>query len=204
VVAVKVWLGGEGPSELGTRADGGDDPGVIEALLLKVEPTGWIVGGALRWKYIRKYRAGHAARGGDNHEDLHNVCGLALTAWEAGCEVLAFARDVDADDRRADAIARGIALASEQFPMLVVIGGVARPAIEGWVLALVGVRDADELSRARALELLRARTIEEKQASAYVEIVSAAELDRLPVGCGSLAGWIATARTRLGRALRGR
>ncbi len=204
MVAVKVWLGGEGPSELGTRADGGDEPGVIEALLLKVEPTGWIVDGALRWKHIRKYRAGHAARGGDNHEDLHNVLGLALIAWEAGCEVLGFARDVDADNRRADAVVRGSALASERFPMLVVIGGVARPAIEGWVLALLGVRDSDAMSRTRALEFLRARAIEEKKASAYVEIVNAAELDSLPVGCDSLAGWSSTARTHLGRALRGR
>lgn len=203
MVAVQVWLGGEGPSELGTRADGGDDPGVIEALLLKVEPAGWIVGGALRWKYIRKYRAGHAARGGDNHEDLHNVRGLALTAWEAGCEVLAFTRDVDADDRRADAIARGIEQARSLFPLLVIIGGVARPALEGWVLALLGVRNSDALSRAKSLELLRSRSIEDKKASAYVEIVTAADITKLPVGCDSLASWLSAARTHLGQALRG-
>lgn len=204
MVAVRVWLGGEGPSELGTRADGGDEPGVIEALLRKLEPAGWVVDGAQRWKYIRKYRAGFAARGGENHEDIHNVLGLALKASEGeGCEVLAFTRDADADDRRAAAIARGIELATEQFPMLVIVGGVARPAIEGWVLALVGVRDSDALSRARAVELLRDRSIEEKRASAYVEIVNVADLDRLPVRCGSLTGWLSAARTKLGRVLRG-
>jgi hypothetical protein len=204
MVAVKVWLGGEGPCELGTRADGRDEPGAIEALLARIEPTGWIVDGAQRWKHIRKFRAGHAARGGDNHEDLHNVLGLALKAWEAGCEVLAFTRDADADARRADAIARGIALAGSQFPMLVVIGGVACPAIEGWILALLGVRDSDALSRARTLELLRDRAIAEKKAGAYVEIVNAADLEQLPVGCGSLADWISSARVQLGSVLRGR
>jgi hypothetical protein len=203
MVAVKVWLGGEGPSELGTRADGGEEPGMLEALLLRLEPTGWIVAGAQRWKYIKKYRAGHAARGGDNHEDLHNVRGLALAAWEAGCEVLAFTRDVDADARRAAAVARGIEQARELFQMLVILGGVARPAIEGWVLALLGIRDSDALSRARAIELLRDGAIAEKKASGYVEVVNAADLDRLPVGCSSLADWLTTARTHLGRVLRG-
>jgi len=201
--AVKVWLGGEGPCELGTRTDGGDEPGVIEALLLRVEPKGWIVEGAQRWKYIRKYRAGHAARGGRNHEDLHNVLGLALKAKDVGCKVLAFTRDVDADDRRADAIARGIALAGELFPALVIVGGVACPAIEGWMLALLGVRDSDAMSRVRTLELLRDREIEKKNADAYVEIVNAADLAHLPVGCGSLTDWLSTARTQLGRVLRG-
>ena len=56
MVAVKVWLGGEGPSELGTRADGGDDPGVIEALLLKVEPSGG-------WITTARTRLGRALRG---------------------------------------------------------------------------------------------------------------------------------------------
>jgi len=48
MVAVKVWLGGEGPCELGTRADGGEEPGVIEALLVRLEPSGWGIDGAQR------------------------------------------------------------------------------------------------------------------------------------------------------------
>jgi hypothetical protein len=193
VVAVKVWLGGEGPSEIGTRADGGDAPGVLEALLLRLEPTGWRVDGAQRWKYIRKYRAGHAARGGENHEDMHNVLGLAL----------AFTRDVDADARRASAVERGIEQAKTQFVTLSVIGGVANPAIEGWVIACLGVRGTDDMSRVRTLELLRERDIDEKSHAAYVAIVTEADLARLPPGCGSLNTWLSRARATLARVLRG-
>lgn len=173
MVAVKVWLGGEGPCEIGTRGDGGDQPGVLEALLLRLEPAGWIVGGAERWQYIRKYRAGSALRAGRNHEDIHNVVGLALMAWEAACEVVAFARDTDADRERATAIEQGIAAAAGLFPMLVVVGGVARPAIEGWILALLGVRDTDGMSRQRTLDELAARDIDEKSPAAYVCVVEA-------------------------------
>jgi hypothetical protein len=203
MVAVKVWLGGEGPSELGTRADGGDEPGVIEALLVNIEPRGWVVDGAQRWKYIRKYRAGHALRGGANHEDIHNLLGLALSARDAGCEILAFTRDVDADEDRAAAIARGIALATDMFDTLVVVGGVARPAIEGWILACARARDSDSMSRARTLAELRGREIDAKSAAAYVAIVEACDLDRLPPGCASLSDWISNARTQLGRVIRG-
>jgi hypothetical protein len=38
VVAVKVWLAGEGPSEIGNRDTGGDRVGVLEALLRRIEP----------------------------------------------------------------------------------------------------------------------------------------------------------------------
>lgn len=38
MVAVKVWLAGEGPSEIGNRDTGGDRVGVLEALLRRIEP----------------------------------------------------------------------------------------------------------------------------------------------------------------------
>ncbi len=203
MLAVKVFLGGEGNCELGGRADGNDRRGVIEALLLQIEPSGWIVGGALKWQHIRKFKAGGARELG-NHRDTHNVRGLALHAWEAGCEVMAFVRDVDAEsERRADAIARGIEAAANERPEVAIIGGGARPALEGWILALLNERNTDEMSRARTLERLRELEIVAKKAEAYVEVVEAAKLDALPPGCDSLTEWIAIARARLGAAIHG-
>jgi hypothetical protein len=205
LLAIRVWLGGEGTSELGGRIDGRDRAGVIEALLLRLEPIGWVVGGARLWKHIRKYRVGSALRGDSSHGDVQNVCGLALEASEAGCEVMAFVRDTDAEgDRRATAIALGIEAATQKFPMVVVIGGVARPAIEGWILALRGLRDTDAMSRDRTIEQLKALKIDVKTPEAYVEIVETADLGAIPPGCESLTDWLAIAQNRLGEAVHGK
>jgi hypothetical protein len=199
MLEIKVWLGGEGNCELGS----GTAPGAVEALLRTVEATGWRVDGATQWRRIRKFRVGRAGRD-DNHEDIHNVCGLALTAWEAGCEVLAFIRDVDADERRAGAIAEGIAVARERHADVRVIGGcVARPALDAWILALAGARDTDAMSRTRALEELRSRDIDAKSHAAYVEVIERADLTGLPAGCESLHAWLATARAELTSAVHG-
>jgi hypothetical protein len=74
----------------------GDEPGVVEALLRRVRPSGWRVAAALPWKNIRKYRAGAANQRAD-HADAHNVRGLVLHAYEEACEMLAFVRDVDGE-----------------------------------------------------------------------------------------------------------
>lgn len=103
---IKVFLGGEGSNELGTRwhRPMGDQPGVVEALLRRVRADGWCVGGARLWKTIRKYQAG-VARGAPNHGDARNVLGLVLHAYEAACELLVFVRDDDGDPDRDPAIA---------------------------------------------------------------------------------------------------
>jgi hypothetical protein len=209
MVAVKVWLGGEGPSELGDRDHGGTRVGALEALLLRIEPTGWRVAGAVRWRSIRKYRAG-VARADVAHGDVRNVMGLVLQAYEAGCEVVAFCRDVDADAGRAQAIREGIEQAEAIFapPTFraapAIIGGVAKPALEGWILALRGRRDTDELSRSKANAELDALGLGGKHAEAYVEIIEQADLAKLPPGCPSLADWIERAQRVLQHAVRGR
>jgi hypothetical protein len=202
MVAVKVWLGGEGSCEIGGRADGNERPGVLEALLKHLEPAGWVIAGATRWKHIRKFRAGAAIRDGIGHADLANVRGLALEASEAGCEIVAFARDRDADDGRAAAVAKGIEL-SETVGIRIV-GGLAIPAIEGWILALHGVRNADSYSRQRAESELAALGIELRSPEAYVAVVEAAAaplLDTIPPG--SLLEWVQTAARVLAVAIRG-
>lgn len=202
-VRVKVWLGGEGPSEIGDRdLVGGERVGALEALLHQAEPVGWVVDGATRWSRIRKFRVSEAI-GHDNHGDIHSIAGLALEAFERGCEVVAFSRDVDADERRADAIAEGIAHAKAKVAMVAIIGGPAIPAIEGWILALLGVRDTEAKSRDRCDELLAARGLGGKHAEAYVAVIEAADLGKIPPGSDALVAWLKLARRVLATAIRG-
>src|SRR3954470_6460776 len=142
---IKVFLGGEGANDIGTRSEQpmGDGPGVSEVLLRRLRrlrPTGWQVDGAMTWSAIRKYRAGVAANNAA-HADVRNVLGLMLQACERGCEMLAFLRDADGEPLRAQAIE---ALLDDLpdlgygYP-LTVVGGVPRPKLEGWILCLLGV-----------------------------------------------------------------
>jgi len=143
---IKVFLGGEGNNDLGSRwyRPMGGQPGVVETLLRRVRPDGWRVAGAQDWKSIRKYRAG-AARTRPDHEDTRNVLGLVLHAYEEACEMLAFVRDDDGDELREPAILQALetiatlGFADEYRYELAVVGGVARPTLEGWILCLLGV-----------------------------------------------------------------
>jgi hypothetical protein len=202
VVAVKVWLAGEGPSEIGNRDTGGDRVGVLEALLRRIEPAGWVVDRASLWKKIRKYEAGRALRGAG---DDRSVQRLVLFAYEAGCEVVAFSRDRDSDPERDAVLERGIAAAVAAHPDIGVIGGIARPCIEGWILALAGVKRTDEMSRPRCDHELAHRELlsDEPAVEAFVAIVERANLDDLPDGCDSLTGWLARARSVLTPAIHG-
>jgi hypothetical protein len=203
MVAVKVWLSGEGASDLGDRdKPNGQRQGSLEALLLRAEPHGWSVGGAIQWKAICKYEAG-AARGKFAHEDERSILKLALLAEEAGCEVVAFTRDIDADPDREEGIEKGIERAGQMFESLTIIGGAAKPALEGWILALLGERNTDSLSRKRANELLAKQEIAGKQAEDYVEVIENADLKHLPPGCESLKSWLERARAGLSKAIRG-
>jgi hypothetical protein len=204
MASVKVWLGGEGPNEIGDRnRNGGTRRGALEALLLRLEEAGWEVAGGAQWKSLRRYRAG-AARGKVSHEDERNVIKLALQAKERGCEVVAFSRDVDVDHRREEAVDEGIEKAQAAYEGLAIIGGVAKPAIEGWILALHGIRDTDRLSRAKAKTALEEQDVSLKSTEDYVAVAETADLEKLPSGCDSLCTWIRRAREELGAAIRGR
>ena len=198
---VGVWLGGDGPSEIGDRDRKGARVGTIEALLTRIRATGWHVAGATQWRHIRKFKVG-AARGRRNHGDIHNVAGLVNQAFEAGAGVVAFARDIDAEPSRVEAINLGIAFAMALFQDIEIIGGPAMPALEGWIVALLNIRGSDGMSRQRANETLEARDLGGKSAEAYVSVVESADLDRLPPGCDSLTEWLAKAREVLSRVAR--
>jgi hypothetical protein len=201
---VKVWIGGEGASELGDRdRPDGQRIGAIEALLLRIEPAGWSVVGATMWSRIRKFKVG-AARGTHNHGDIHSIAGLVNEAYEAGCEVVAFTRDVDAEGAaRVAAVHQGIAHAQALFPLVAIIGGPAIPAIEGWILALLGVRDSEAMSRDAANRNLALRGTTLKRAEDYVAVIEKHSLAALPAGCAALDSWIQCARSVLTKAISG-
>jgi hypothetical protein len=189
---VKVFLAGEGPNELGSRAYPPPHdrlekrPGVLEALLQRVQPDGWEVGGARVWKKIRKLRAG-----GARHADTHNVLGAVLDAKEAGCDVLVFSRDQDKDEERAEAIREGIERAPQEIRGAPpIVGGVAIPLLEGWILALLGQRGTEALSPKAAQAALVARGCGVKDGAAMVDIVRDADLAALPDDAASLQAWL--------------
>ncbi len=195
---VRIFLVGEGSNELGSRVghqayQSDDKPGVLHTLLVRVQPSGWEVGGARDWKSIRKYRAGKA-----EHADTHNVLGAALDATDAGCEVLAFSRDLDKDSARKAAVEEGIARAATLTASAPeIIGGVAIPTLEGWILALLKERSTEKLSPKRAEQVLGDKGIKPKDGGAMVRVVEEASLDALPPDASALIAWIARARAVL-------
>jgi hypothetical protein len=188
---IRVFLSGEDSSELGSRIDHpayqtDDRPGVLHALLRRIQASGWAVGGACEWKRIRKYRAGGAA-----HADTHNVLGVALDAKEAGCQVLAFSRDVDNDSARRQAIEDGIALVPQTFEGApAVVGGAAVPKLEAWILALLGVSQTESLSPKGADEALAAKGVPPKDRHAMVEVVEKENVAAVPRDATSLRTWL--------------
>lgn len=194
---VSVFLCGEGRNELGSRCghpvyQTDTEPGVLHALLRRVQATGWEVGGARDWTSIRKYKAG------STHRDTHNVLGVALDAKEAGCDVLAFSRDVDNEPMRKEAVEEGIRLIPETFADAPsVIGGVAVPTLEAWILALQGERHTEDLTTKRAALRLEERGVASKDGRAMVRVVEGADFDELPKDAASLIAWLARARSVL-------
>jgi hypothetical protein len=210
-MAAKVWVVGEGPNELG-RADGHGKPhrGVLEALLARVCEDGWTCTGKLPWHAIQKFRAGGARLAGPNHGDYLNVLGLVLAAYEDAADAVAFTRDVDSDPDREDAVALALAwIRTESGWLIEVVGGVAKPAIEGWILALRAVRGSDAMSRSRAEQHLADHEIDVKSTDHYVDVVEQARLGEpphfdLPSGVDSLRAWLAAANEALNRLVHGR
>jgi len=137
------------------------------------------------------------------------VLGLVLAAYEAAADAVAFSRDEDGDPDREDAIAMALAWVRDDSGWSIhVIGGVAKPAIEGWILALRAVPGTDEMSRARAAVHLAEHRIELKSTHHYVEVIAQAELGEaphfgLPSGAASLRAWLVTAHDVLARVVYG-
>jgi hypothetical protein len=191
---VKVFLSGEGSNELGSRYghrsfQSDERPGVLSALLSRVQASGWEIGGAREWRSIRKYKVR-----GSTHQDTLNVLGAALDAKEEGCDVLAFSRDADKDPGRREAVDQGIARASEAIPGAPpIIGGVAVPTLEGWILALLEVRATETLTPKRAEQTLSEKGVASKDGHAMVQVVENADLGKIPPDAASLRTWLGRA-----------
>src|SRR6185503_19147228 len=167
----RIWVVGEGNNELGVGdGTGTRSRGVLEALLVRMCETGWECVGKLQWRTIQKFRAGGARFAGPNHGDYFNVLGLVLVAYEDAADAVAFSRDIDSDPDREEAVVMALAWIRDKSDWPIrVIGGVAKPSLEGWILALQGVQRTDAMSRARAREQLLGLAIEAKSTADYVD-----------------------------------
>jgi hypothetical protein len=187
---VKVFLAGEGKTELGEyvghpsywpQPGDGSTPGVLEALLRRAGHVPSVVG-ARTFRSIRKYRAG-VHRSGEHR----SVLGLFLHAEEHPGATLVFTRDRDGDPDRARDIEAAIAEGRARFPGVSAVGGVAREAIEAWILELLGDREAESHRRPKG-------PLEDEHGvgdlAAMVEVIEGAALP--PAGDGSsLCRWLA-------------
>ena len=188
---MKVFLSGEGPTELGDWSKElpyrGSPPeiGVLEALLRKAWSQDYAVVEACLWKRIRKYKAENHM-----HPETRNVLGLALQAEEAGCDALVFVRDQDGDEERQEDIEEGIRLARSKGIEVDVIGGVAVQEIEAWILAILGERRSEQHRDPKQI-LEERHGIAEREA--MVEIVASRGLDGLAEDADSLRAWLAMA-----------
>jgi hypothetical protein len=174
---VRIFLAGEGP-------------GVLHALLRKVQTEGWIVVGATSWKNIRKLRVG-----GAREAEAQNVRGAALDAREAEADVLAFVRDEDGNGDRTAANQHGISEATQAHGSPAIVGGMAVPKLEGW-LALLGEGSAAPLSPMKAERMLADHGVN-KETAAMVVIVEEGDLVRACSHSKSLQAWVNRARAVL-------
>jgi hypothetical protein len=206
----RVWIVGEGNNELGIGdGTGKRDRGVLEVLLARVCEAGWECAGKLPWNAIQKFQAGGARLADPGHGDYRNVLGLVLRAQEEAADAVAFSRDVDSDLEREAAVGAALDWIREDSGWPIdVIGGVAKPAIEGWILALRAVPHTDAMSRTRTATHLIEHRIDLKSTDQYVEVVEQARLGEpphfgLPSGTESLRAWLATAHEVLHRLVHG-
>jgi hypothetical protein len=195
---VKILLAGEGRNELGGwidlppyRADA-PDPGVLQTLLEQLTVAPWIVHDARQWKSIRKYRAGDRSA-----PETRSVLGLALQAKESGCDVLAFVRDEDGAPQRTADVEAGLKRAAELWPALSVVGSMAIPCLEGWLLALQGKPGTEQLSKQKAIQFLVQAGVATKDTQALVECVRQHGVAQVAPDAEKLRTWLDAAQRAL-------
>lgn len=202
MTALRVFLAGEGRNELGSRAahpsfQSDKEPGVLGALLTRVRSDGWTIVGALQWKDLPKLKA-H----GPSPDEAQQVERLILRAEEAGADIVAFSRDADDEkDARRAALHRGIEMArTESRCRIAVIGEVAAPTIEGWILALTGRRSTETMTAVKAQRELQITGIAAKDTAAMVRAIercSAETIAHPPDDALGLIRWLTAARDAL-------
>jgi hypothetical protein len=155
----RVWLCGEGKSELGGW-DG--DPayrkreqrGVLVALLERAGEN-WEIAEATQWSKVPKMVV-KAGWGGD----AGSVRKLVMLAKNHDAiDILVFSRDRDNLKEREQEIEEALGQTHELAPDLRVVGGTANECIESWVLAFMR-ENADKLRKDRAQKRLTERGVE--------------------------------------------
>jgi hypothetical protein len=108
--------------------------------------------------------------------------------------VLAFVRDGDDQSSRVQDIdaAIGAHEAKEDAPDIV--GGVAVPVLEGWLLSLQGEPGAERLGKAAALRRFQDRFGFLKETARIVELAERADQSQIPSDATSLNAWLERAR----------
>ena len=117
-------------------------------------------------------------------------------AAEQGYDAIVFSRDRDGDVQRKDDVERGIRDALTENPGLRVVGGVAREAVEAWILALLGQHDSEAHTDPKAVLSAQPHGIQNR--AQKVEAVEGADMSRIPDDAESLHAWLERARAVLG------
>jgi hypothetical protein len=184
---VKIFVGGEGPGELGkwaepveARASSKRGDGVLVALVRRIHSECTVVDGIL-WKSIRKLQSG-----GHRSAEERNLLGLELAARESGAECLVWSRDTDQNDERRKQLKN--AMRELTHPS---VGCPVDPCLESWALALARKHSKpDLLTSARVKELAKLHEI--NSAEAMETLAQTESLEELP--SPSLKQWLKTCR----------
>jgi ferritin-like protein len=188
---LRIFLAGEGTNDIGSYAKerpyhDARDTGVVGALLQKVVDrvgaNAWEIVGGVAWKHLRKMKVGARGEGA-------NVAAAAFHARdrEHAADVLVFVRDTDGDLNRRAALEAG--LAKEDFGV-VVVGGLADPCLEAWILALHGERGVERARQGYVERRAEALGLPAKETRAYVDAVEACTLTDIPEDAKDLRRWI--------------
>jgi hypothetical protein len=203
----RLLLAGEGPDELGRwfrekpyrepAPDEADVPGILEALLTKLDLAPWEIADAVPWRdrRIPLYRAGERRA-----PETRRVLGLALLAAESDADAVVFVRDRDGEKEREADIEAGISQAPDLGLVTSLAGGVAIEEIEAWILALLGDRNAE--SHARPKERL-AEEHGVQRRTQKVAVIEAARLEQQAQHAPSLVRFLNRVRAALGRSAHG-
>ncbi|MCU0676757.1 MAG: hypothetical protein MUE69_28695 [Myxococcota bacterium] len=190
---MKLLVAGEGPTELGDRAQPPQyrkgREGVLEVLLARVlEGVEYEICDAVVWSRLAKeppgrrivsYRVGMGTRG-----EGKTVLKLALRAFETKLDAVAFVRDRDRDEERQKVVDDAIREAAAMFEHVKVVGGVAVEAIEAWALAARDERDCERHARPK-----------DHFEGSVVDVLREADLDVASRRSPSLREWLGRART---------
>jgi hypothetical protein len=199
-----VLLAGEGRNELGSRVghptyQTGAEIGVLERLLRRASPGGFDIHSGRQWKDVRKFsvsgrRSPGAPKRSFTHGDAATVFKLVFDAKEAGCSALVFVRDLDNEPGREGAIREGMEAARQDFQTVALVGAVAKPKLEGWVLAALGVRGTESLTPAGAERALAEHEVQAKSTAEFVAVIEEADFTRIPRDAESLHAFMDCAK----------